>query len=667
MKKDNGHSGHGEQECISALNETLAFTDFLSCFARVLQNGCEETAISQWWTENREQLKSDNPEIEFALFLERVEVIDRAHTPVAKIHEDEMRNPKARELSEQFAKVLEMADAHEAEQRSKAQGELSKYWAFKPAWQFHAILPQLFPEGDPAVLIASNLRAIFPSLHPSMGDEYVAVTNNIRVTHGGHSHQLMIEIAQWISLRTSTVVGKLFKYVLEDESATIWNSAAADFLKAATSHSHALFKLVMDSWELNPAGPRLTKGEELIFLLDLPLSREPDIAGPPHLTPHNLHILSCDHAIDVLYGQGQEDCQVVAKRSWSSFLKRYTEFRHRELDGRSPADIETADSLRVGQESNSFLGEIETDFTIQLAECWNDYGALLPDWDNELVDPESRAEKYLSLVHQARQEGYFELANALLAFFLFSQSLVHRGKLGSDAGIYTAIKEGMALPGSSMLLRSVDVSAQIAEENKNPLVVMKLRQFVSVSTFPAIDDETRLLGEIIVHPSAANVERWLINRLTEKRWNVLAGLSRDALKNALSDFVMFLGKRKNWGSVAVEYCKPFEHEIRQRYEKSYRTWNVEEKDAKHSDAVAIIKMLIKYKSLPSSSQAMIAAIGATLHNERKLLERIEHLMVNYRNLGAHPNEFPEEVLRKLHRKLFDEETLSKFIDCIGPK
>ena len=46
---------------------------------------------------------------------------------------------------------------------------------------------------------------------------------------------------------------------------------------------------------------------------------------------------------------------------------------------------------------------------------------------------------------------------------------------------------------------------------------------------------------------------------------------------------------------------------------------------------------------------MIAAIGATLHNERKLLERIEHLMVNYRNLGAHPNEFPEEVLRKLRR------------------
>ncbi len=667
MKRNNGYSIREAQECISALNRTMTFADFLNCFARVLQNGHEETVISRWWTENHDQLKSDNPEVEFAIFLKRVQIVDRAYTSIPKIREEEMRGPKARELGEQSAKVLEMADAHESEQQSKAQGELSRYWAFKPAWPFHAILSQLFPECDPAVIIASNLRAIFPSLRPPIDDEQVATTNNIRVIHGSHSHQLMIEIARWISLRTSTVVGELFKYVLMDEGSPTWNSAAADFLKIATSHSHALFELVMDAWQLNPVGPKLTKGEELITLLDLPLSREPDIAGSPHLTPHNLDILSCDHAIDVLYEQGWKDCQVDAQRSWSSFLKRYTEFRRRELDGRSPVDIKTADSLRFGQESNYFLGEIETDFTIQLAECWNDYGALLSEWDGDPVDLESRAGKYLSLFHQAQQEGYFELANALLAFFLFSQSLAHRGKLGSDAGIYSAIKEGMTLPGSLMLRRSVDISAQIAEENKNPVVAMKLKQFVNTSSFPAINDETRQLGEITIHPSAANAERWLVNRLTEKRWYTLADLSRDALKNAQLNFVMFLKQRKNWGTVAVEYCKPFEHEIRRRYEKSYRTWNIEEKDAKQVDAVAIIKMLIKYKTLSPSIQAMIDATGATLHNKRKLLERIEHLMVNYRNVGAHPNEFPIDVLNKLRKNLFEDEILSKFIDCLGPR
>lgn len=667
MKKNNGHPIRGVQECISALNRTMAFADFLNCFADGLQNGHGETVISQWWVENHDQLKTDNPEVEFALFLKRVQITGHVDTFVAKMQEDDKRSPDARKLSDRLGEVLAMAAAHESEQRSKAQGELSRYWAFKPAWPFHAILPQLFPESDPAVLIASNLRAIFSSLQPSIAEENTAATNNISVIHGSHSHQLMIEIARWISLRTSAVVGELFKYVLKDECATTWNTATADFLKVTTSRSHALFELVMGAWQWNSVGPRLTKGEELIILLDLPLSREPDIAGPPHLTPHNLHILSCDHAVEVLHGQGWEGCQAIAKRRWSSFLSRYTEFRRKELDGQSLVDIETADSLRFGQESNWFLGEIETDFTIQLAECWNDYGALLPEWDSDPVDPESRAEKYLSLVHQARQEEHFELANALLAFFLFSQSLVHRGRLGSNAGIYTAIKEGMALPGSSMLRRGVDISAQIAEENKNPIVAIKLRQFVSAGSLPAISDEARLLGEIAVHPSFANAEYWLVNRLSEKRWSALTDLSREALKNAQLEFVTFLGQRQNWGTVAVEYCKPFEHEIRQCYEKSYRNWCAEKKDAAQVDAVAIIKMLIKYKTLPSSIQAMIDATGATLHNKRKLLERIEHLMVDYRNVGAHPNEFPEDILHNLHRKLFDEETLSRFIDCIGAR
>lgn len=666
MKKNNGHPIRGVQECISALNRTMAFADFLNCFADGLQNGHGETVISQWWVENHDQLKTDNPEVEFALFLKRVQIIGHADTSIAKIQDDEGRNPKTKELNERLDEVLAIADVHESAQRDKAQGELSRYWAFKPAWPFHAVLPQLFPEGDPAVLIASNLRAIFPSLRPPMDDGQVATTNNIRVIHGGRSHQLMIEIAQWISLRTSVVVGELFKYVLEDKSVTSWNTAAATFLKSATSHSHALFELVMLAWQRNSIGPWLAKGEELITLLDLPLSKEPNIAGPPHLTPHNLHILSCDYAVDVLHGQGWEDCQIAGQRSWNSFLKRYTEFRLGELDGQSPIDIETADSLRFGQESNRFLREIETDFTIQLSECWNDYGALLPEWDSDPVDPESRAEKYLSLVHQARQEGHFELANALLAFFLFSQSLVHHGRLGPDAGVYSAIKDGMALPGSSMLRRSVDISAQIAEENKNPIVAMKLRQFVSAGSLPSVGDETRLLGEIAVHPSSANAKAFLIHRLSAERWYALTDLSREALENAYLDYLMFLGRRKNWGMVAAEYCKPFEHEIRQRYQESYKTWRSEER-AKQVDAVAIIKMLIKYKTLPSSIQATIDATGGTLHTKRKLLERIEHLMVDYRNVGAHPNEFPVEILRKLHRKLFDEEILSKFIDCIATR
>ena len=65
-------------------NEALAFTDFSQLFRPCTSKRLRKTAISQWWTENRE-LKSDNPEIEFAPFPERVEVISTARiTPVRK-------------------------------------------------------------------------------------------------------------------------------------------------------------------------------------------------------------------------------------------------------------------------------------------------------------------------------------------------------------------------------------------------------------------------------------------------------------------------------------------------------------------------------------------------------------------------------------------------------
>ena len=113
----------------------------------------------------------------------------------------------------------------------------------------------------------------------------------------------------------------------------------------------------------------------------------------------------------------------------------------------------------------------------------------------------------------------------------------------------------------------------------------------------------------------------------------------------------------------MDYCKPFEHEIRQRFEDIYKIY-AKVKPKKRSDIGAIINMLVKFKKLPPGAQKKIVATGTTLHNMRKLLERINHVMIDYRNPGAHPNEYPEDVLSRLFNILFEEGVLLAFIDAL---
>ena len=659
------------QELVDNLNKNARFAKFLRCVSYILQNGLEETTISKWWTENWQRLKSSNPEVEFSCFLRDIEIcaeiIDEPHPPV--------EGNAGETLEGKLLGVIETFAEQEKEDREKAQGEFSKYWAFKPAWPFHTILPKVFPDRDPAFVIATYLKQIFPSLYGHASNGRVASRNAVRLIHGSQSYQLMLEVSRWVASQTTPVVGDLFEYVLWHPTKMVWRGSTEDFLRAATSRSHSLFEVVMDAWRSSNHGPILAKGEELIILLDLPFSKDPDVAGPPHLTPNNLGIVVCDHAYDVASNaEGNwKTCQKTGKQAWDSFFKRYRDFRFDDLREQSPADIETADHLRNAVEGLPWSAEeIETDFTIHLAECWNDWNGMLVPWcngDEAPVYPEPRAEKYLLLFNKVCHEGYFELANALLAFFLFSQSLIHKGRLGSDTEIYTAIKKGMELPGVDMLSRGVDFSAQIAEESKNQLLATKLRQFIPGNSYSLISDDVRLLGDIIRQPSSANsafIERWYVKKLTEKRWKVLADLSRDALKDARLAHIKLLGEKKNWGTVAVEYCKPFEHEIRIRFTDVYKIYKPAEKDG-HVDVAAVIGMLIKHKKLDPDIQAKIVNTGTELHNNTKLLESIKHILVDYRNRGAHPNEFPEDELNKLFTTLFDDGVLSRFIDVLGQR
>lgn len=347
MRNVTKHPALVAQECVDRLNKTPLFIDFLRCAAYVFQNGLEESTILQWWTNNNKRLKSSNPEVEFSLFLKDVVIINDPRLPTKTETSD-----KPDSISSELLRAIKLASKQEIEDRKTAQqGELSKYWAFKPAWSFHTVLPKVFPEKDPAVVIASYLRQIFPSLHGHVLNEQATPKNTVRLIRGSKAHRLMIEVSRWVTSQISGAVGNLFEYVLQHRQEMTWDGSTEAFLKAATSHSHALFEVVMEAWQFNLVGPELTKGEELITLLHLPFSKNPDMAGTPHFTPNNLDILTCDHARDVTYGDGWEACQEAGQRAWNSFFKRYKDFRINDLDGQSPVDIGTADDLRYSVEN----------------------------------------------------------------------------------------------------------------------------------------------------------------------------------------------------------------------------------------------------------------------------------------------------------------------------
>lgn len=658
---------------IANLTAEPSFSNFLGSLEFAANNPVNVKPLSEWWQAHAEDINSENPIAEFAQFFKKIEILSanrEAERYVGGQPRNDAEARKARMVSsmskhpphlvETAFDLAEEAAALDKMTEVTAQGEMSKYWWFHLAWDFHTVLPQIFPDHDPGAVVGSYLRDLFPE-----SDSSYWRRATISIHADSEPHKLLKSVCGWVVSHGNSKLDSLFDFLLNPQSPSRWSSDDEHF-DCVSCDCHAIFELVC-----------LLRGLPLSCLpsiskLPFSVAAKPD--GPPHITVPILKALAVSW-----YGLSDALYELRIGEHWPNFFKAYKKLRKDELGGKSPLSIKDAWYLKfVVQETShneyalasnaDYIKDLVVDPTILLAELHVvDEALTLRCSDGYIREIDWVLDDYLDLVLALRQEDLHELANAFLAFLIFALSVLHEGELTNAGPLLMDASESMRLPGGSMIRRAIEFASAFAGKKRSALEARKLASFLNV---PAVSDDYRLDPQIAEHisavkePSKSNVENNLRQQLTEERWLKLDQSSRESLVRAEIQRQRCLSYDIDWGTVAVAYFKAIEHELNLRFSSIYCELN--KRDAnQHVNIGGVLLMLKKWHEQPEPFRSRIQSMSQ-LHRNKPLIKQLIDTLQKYRNTGAHPNSFPEDILHDLYKLLFVKGLLAELIDALPP-
>lgn len=285
----------------------------------------------------------------------------------------------------------------------------------------------------------------------------------------------------------------------------------------------------------------------------------------------------------------------------------------------------------------------------------------------------SRCEWYLRVCRAAKNEGYFELSNACLAFFLFSQPQLCNGRLFCDwKDLSDLLVASASMPGANAVRDAAGIAIEIIRSHQlgEALDALNLEGW-KADTAASVDVEQLMQG-LANH---RNADSSLQTALGSKNWLKLSIEAKHALLSAEKSWMAVsadIGQGNvDFGVIAVGYIKAIELELTKRCqfllsspgydlycrEKFGRSPNA------HLTLGTVIGVLRDYARLPTSLQRQIDDTGMRLQNDGGLLKRLWG-MTNTRNSGAHSIEVDDEKLIQLRTDLFKNGVLKRFVESL---
>jgi hypothetical protein len=295
-----------------------------------------------------------------------------------------------------------------------------------------------------------------------------------------------------------------------------------------------------------------------------------------------------------------------------------------------------------------------------------------------------RSRHYLHAVELATNDGMPEFSAALLAFYVYSQSVVTeiRGADNeSDLGLVAywpdvaaAIQSRLDGPGSDLLRKSSRIAAARFERRGVILPALNLRALVGggdadirllwsqpIVPRPLYRKDTRLrlesgIGQETLQRLPETAAEALID--AELAWN----RTHDLLGNGLS----------NWSNLVVSFAKPFEIALVTKLESAY---NSEEFRVYHQQRFpnhpmekpmlgSMIHMLKHFSRLPSAVRGLIERSGVSVQTDRSVIEQLFKLQL-VRNKAAHRDIVSDEEFVAFRKLLFDDGLLARFCALIS--
>lgn len=364
-----------------------------------------------------------------------------------------------------------------------------------------------------------------------------------------------------------------------------------------------------------------------------------------------------------------------------SGIGRLTQVRRTGYRGMSPFTSDEAAQMGVGLseicERLDFSPQHDISYLVGITGPNMGFG-LCPFSSSRIVTSDigarSRNDNFLLVFNAAIDEGWHEFATASLAFFLFSQPLMHDHELHTDwHRLAQALQVASSLPGFSRVRSAAALALEIMSHygKAGSLDVLCLSGWAG-NLDEDKDITTDNLDRVLTR---RQINKELVETLGAEAWLKLSLPGKRQLEDAeahWSSIHMHVGRGQgDYGSLATSYVKVLEGEILVRMQPvvasqafmEYFRQTYKRVPEKHVGLGVLLHLLRDFEQLPPSLQDAIRLSQVRLQEDRGLINGLFKAM-QYRNKGAHTGEFNAKEFFELRKLLFENQVLKRFLELL---
>ncbi len=654
------------------------FKEFLENLNLAIKKDQALDSLYKAYVKNHRSLVLEKNAVDFFELVTRVRIVD-------EITGNTQNKSQIDELRKKFQKKIEQCI--ELEKQC-----VPKYSFFTPAYCYDDILTNLFSDNNPAIIIGDYLRLMFPNDSDSnicSNNENATNVDRLLILRNNSPYRaFLIRISQdMIEIISDTQLRRIFsactQIFLGDDNSKIGNKECLQYFKEIFENKafippvilHNLFQYIA-----NDADPHdeFFDRKLLISILELPLKFTQDLKeGQNYISLQYLEgiFTLCSYCIGGFYNQTDTDRILKV-------VENLKDIQRDELDGYSPVSAycwtRICDTLIYNTiEGEKFLDKISLTALLACSSA-----EILPlGWEyyydeNDPTLHNLRLQDYMRLYDRAVEEGYEDLSNAIMAFFLVTQILWFNGRLGNFSMLQSRLKRALSCDRSEMVETALQVTISCVKDKlydypQNALTFKLLHQVTNSNTkvIPkSIMENIRARNRHNKVEIIEDLEKWIgsdtLRKLSERAREILID-AEVKWRRSSRDFAT--GEYMEWGGLALDYCKVFEYEIVGGYEQISKLVEVRSLMKKYNFELPNTggQVLWQINKLRDDLQDGMEGIGLfRLVGDKHLFREIRKLFTNYRNIAAHTDLFDGEKFMKLRNLIFHERLLSRFIQRV---
>ena len=301
-------------------------------------------------------------------------------------------------------------------------------------------------------------------------------------------------------------------------------------------------------------------------------------------------------------------------------------------------------------------------------EIRTDFPSCMCGFGQDDDDPEYPAfDDWAHLIRDARNLGYFELAQALNAYKLLDE-IVFLRRITNWPSLISLLLELQQLPHFEVSSNAVSLVIALLKSRGHIALSKRLESFGRPERVNH-DNVVKLVTNSVWKPrTREEIEARLIEHLGDRIWSKLKPETKTWLVEAdlnwsrwrFGDRDEFV--REDWSAPALQFCKAVENELVLSF--GDLCFKVGDRDPKDKVTLGSVAHFLRRAASGDVDHLNVLTESGREPPSQSAVKALGKLVSSYRNLAAHPTEFDLARLSELRSFLFRDRKLRLILETL---